>query len=308
MKGLSAVILVASLLLMGCSDTSKPPVAEGPSTPVNDSSSPTTKAPSSSPPKIAQGKPYTGWPDAIVVLGHSGSTGESSDPDRSGVEVRENSWVTGTNPDVNSLYLRIVAENPNIKGHALALSEGGATVDEVLSQASAAVAEQPRNALVVIQVMDNDIVCPATQHDYAQFQTTFQNVLSELDRGLPTSRIFVVTQFGSPDTYAEALTPIQRRSFGGTGPCAFLDPEGRIFPKELHRLEKIIRGYEAALEQGCAAFARCVFDDGAFSNAVDKPQYIAPDLNHFSVAGHAEAAALAWEAMRRGGLVPAGGS
>ncbi len=263
---------------------------------------------SSSVSETTQGKPYKGWPDAIVVLGHSGSTGESSDPNQPGVEVRENSWVTGTNPEVNSLYLRIRAENPKIEGHAFPLSQAGATVEQVLAQASVAVAQQPHNPLVVIQVMDNDIGCPATPQDFAQFQSTFEDVLSELDRGLPTSRIFVVTQFGSPDTYAQTLTPVQRRSFGGTGPCAFLSPKGRIVPKELERLETIIRGYEEALEQGCGAYSRCVFDARAFSNAVEKPQFIAEDLNHFSVAGHAEAAAVAWNAMRRGGLVPAGSS
>ena len=178
----------------------------------------------------------------------------------------------------------------------------------MLAQASTAVAQQPRNALVVIQVMDNDIGCPATPRDFAQFQDTFDNVLSELDRGLPTSRIFVVTQFGSPDTYAEALTKVERQSLGGTGPCAFLSPEGRVVPQELERLETIIRGDQEARGQGCAAYSRCVFDDRAFSNTVDNPQFIAEDLNHFSVAGHAEAAAVAWNAMRRGGLIPAGSS
>src|SRR3954454_11786639 len=45
----------------------------------------------------------SGYPNSIAVLGHSGSTGENSDPDQPGVEVRENSWATGSNPEVNSL-------------------------------------------------------------------------------------------------------------------------------------------------------------------------------------------------------------
>jgi hypothetical protein len=283
---LLVVLPVAALLVAGCGGDSSPPSAS---------------RSSASPP--ARAEPYTGYPDAIVALGHSGSTGEDSDPQQPGVEVRENSWVTGTNPAVDSLYERILAKHPEIRGHVLALSQGGATVEDVLGQAVTAVSEQPHNALVVVQVMDNDIACPATKADLARFEDTFGTVLSTLDQGLPSSRIFVVTQFGSPDTYAAALTPAQRRAFGGTGPCAFLDPRGRVVPRELDRLESIIQGYEAALRRGCAAVPRCAFDDGAFGDAVDRAEYISTDLNHFSVAGHAAAASIAWHALRREGLV-----
>ena len=56
-----------------------------------------------------------GYPDSIAVLGHSGSTGEHSDPKRPFAEVRANSWATGSNPKVNSLYLRILERNPAIR-------------------------------------------------------------------------------------------------------------------------------------------------------------------------------------------------
>src|SRR5215217_954178 len=40
-------------------------------------------------------------PIGIVAIGHSGLTGESSDLDRPGEPAPENSWATGTNPEVN---------------------------------------------------------------------------------------------------------------------------------------------------------------------------------------------------------------
>ena len=238
-------------------------------------------------------------------MGHSGSTGESSDPDQPGVEIRKNSWVTGTNPKVNSLYQRLLAVHPQIKGHAVALSQGGATVDDLVRQAADAVTEQPPSPVVVIQIMDNDIICPASKQDLTQFQDTFQTALRTLDEGLPTSRLFVVSQFGSPASNVAASTPAQRRKYGSTGPCAYLDLKGHPVPTKIKRLDDTIHGYEARLAAGCAKFARCVYDDGAFGNVVDRPQYIAIDGAHFSVAGHAKAAAVAWGAMRRGGLVPA---
>jgi hypothetical protein len=234
------------------------------------------------------------YPNSLAVLAHSGATGEDSDPDRPGVEVRANSWATGTNPAVNSVYLRILAHNPAIKGHNFNLAQGGATVHDLVLQAEEAVTLEPRPELVLIQIMDNDIVCPPTARDYAQFRSTFISALDVLAKGAPESSFFVVSEFGSPTTYWKALSPAQRRSIGGTGPCAFLDPDGRLVAKELRRLEKIIHGYEAQLEAGCERFRHCRYDGGAFGRVVDRPEYITPDLNHFSVQGHAKAAAVAW--------------
>jgi hypothetical protein len=75
-------------------------------------------------------------------------------------------------------------------------------------------------------------------------------------------------------------------------------------PKEVDRLERIIHGYEAAARAACRAVARCFDDRGAFGRVVDRPEYITEDLNHFSVEGHAKAAAVAFAAMRRVGALP----
>jgi hypothetical protein len=251
------------------------------------------------------GSPYVGYPNSIVVLGHSGATGESSDPRRPGEEVRANSWATGTNPAVNSLYLRILAKNPHIKRHNLNLAQGGATVQQLVLQAQQAVSVKPKPDLFVIQTMDNDIVCPATAHDYAAFRSTFVSALKTLASSAPGSSIFVVSQFGSPGTYARSLTRAERRTFGGNGFCDFVDPNGRIVPKKVARLDKVIHGYETQLRSGCTRFSQCRYDGGAFGRIVDKREYVAPsDLNHFSIKGHAKAAAVAWAAMKRAGLVP----
>ena len=59
--------------------------------------------------------------DSIVVLGHSGTTGYGSDPSNPGGDVRENSWATGSNPAVDSIYRRLLATHPAMKGHATSL-------------------------------------------------------------------------------------------------------------------------------------------------------------------------------------------
>jgi hypothetical protein len=277
--GPTAVVLVL-LLVAACSAGSAP------------------KRPSATTP-VPPSTPYVGYPDSIVALGHSGSTGESSDPDQAvGVETRGNSWITGTNPTVDSLYLRLLAVHPQIKDHAVSLSRGGATVSDVLGQADQAVARRPSRPLIVIQVVDNDIACPATTQDYTTFQATFESVLKTLTDGLPTARVFVVSHYGRPANDVRTLTAEQRVQEGGTGPCAFLDPQGRLVPRELDRLDRIILRYDEALRAGCGKFTACQYDDGAFRAAPSRPELTSPiDLNHFSIAGHAEAAAVAWQAM-----------
>jgi hypothetical protein len=244
------------------------------------------------------------YPSSIAVLGHSGATGENSDPTRPGFEARANSWATGTNPAVNSLYLRILAKNPKVKGRRSNLAQGGATVRDLVRQAGRAVALKPKPKLIVIQIMDSDIVCPVTRRDLTSFRSTFVSALRRLARGAPKSRFFVVSQFGSPGTYAEALAPAERRTIGGSGPCDFVDPSGRIVPAKVARADKVIHRYEAQLAAGCKRFRRCRYDGGAAGRIVDKREYYSSDLNHLSIRGHAEAAAVAWSAMQRAGLIP----
>ena len=250
------------------------------------------------------GRPYVGYPNSIAVLAHSGATGENSDPHEPRAEVRENSWATGTNPAVKSLYVRILARNSKIKGHNFNLAQGGANVDELVFQAEEAVELEPRPDLIVIQIGDNDIVCPVSADDLRAFRSSFESALDVLAKGTPTSRLFVVSQFGSPTTYAKALTQPERQSIGGTGPCDFVDPSGRLAPGKLANLEEAIHGYEAQLEAGCKRFPRCRYDGGAFGRVVETREFFSSDLNHLSVKGHAKAAAVAWAALKRAGLVP----
>jgi hypothetical protein len=245
-----------------------------------------------------------GYPSSIAVLGHSGSTGENSDPRQPGVEVRSNSWATGTNPKVDSLYLRILAHNPAARGHNDSYSEGGADVSRLDAQADALLASDPKPDLMVIQIMDQDLTCPVERGPLAQFRKDLTSTLKKLAYGAPGSSEFVVSQFGSVGTYAKSLSREERASQGGTGPCDFMTPSGGIAQKKVARLEKAIHAYEAALKSACGEVHRCTYDGGAFGRIRDRRRFVSSDLNHFSITGHAKAAAVAWAAMRRTGVLP----
>ena len=68
----------------------------------------------------------------------------------------------------------------------------------------------PKPELILIQIMDADIVCPATKRAYRAFRSTFLSALKVLVRGAPQSSFFVVSQFGSPTTENKAFTLAQR--------------------------------------------------------------------------------------------------
>jgi hypothetical protein len=287
--------IVLSLVLVGsgCSGSESGTDAGG-----DPATSPQTSAPPTA-------QPYTGYPDSIAVLGHSGATGEGSGGDP-GVEVRENSWATGTNRDVNSVYLRILQHNEAIKGHAYNLAQGGANLSVINAQAEAAVELDPAPELVLVQAIDNDLVCPAGDPELQMFEDELTQLLTTLSEGLPGSRFFLTTQDSSaPSKEAATLSREERQQSGGTGPCAIFDSDGRVVPAEVRRLEEIIARYTDRLSEVCDRFERCYHDPAVFE-FVAKREFRTPDLNHDSVAGLANNADVAWSALRQGGLVPAG--
>jgi hypothetical protein len=304
-KGLAPLLCLAALVLTGCGAQRGAAPAASETTAAAAPGAAAT--PAAAPPVSAA----PGYPGSMAVLGHSNATGEDSDPAQPHAVIRANSWATGTNTAVNSIYRRILAKNPAIKGHNYNLAQPGATVDALLLQARQAVTLTPKPGLFLVQIMDADIVCPATHGDYATFRSKLITALGVLARGAPHSRIFVVSQWGSPATTWKALRPAQRLQFvagdqggGGTGPCAFIDPRGGLVPKEAARLDTTIHGYEAQLAAGCKRIPRCTYDGGAFGRQVDKNEYISEDLNHFTIKGAAAAAAVAWAAMRQLGVIP----
>jgi len=291
-----ATLVLVLAVLAGCGGADHKPAtsSKAPATATAETASPAT-------PK----RWTTGYPNSIAVLGHSGSTGESSDPEKAPhVETRENSWATGTNPAVDSVYSRILARNPAIEGHVLSLSEGGADIAQVSRQAESLL-ERGGADLILVQVMDNDITCPLEQDALTEFSGRLTTMLEDLATGAPGSRTFLVSQFGSPLTNARTVPQAERAQQAGTGPCDFITRSGGIAAAKVARLEKAIHAYERALEDACRRVLNCTYDGGAFGRTKDRREYTSSiDPDHFSVKGHAKAAAVAWAALRRAHLVP----
>jgi hypothetical protein len=76
-----------------------------------------------------------------------------------------------------------------------------------MQQARRVVVLKPQPELVLVQIMDNDIVCPAKASDFAAFRHTLISALRIIAKRSPASRMFPVSQFGSQQTWWKAASP-----------------------------------------------------------------------------------------------------
>lgn len=270
----TAVTLLAATVLLGCG-------GQNPSAPA-----------SSAPPKQN--------PAGVVAIGHSGLTGESSDPQRPGEDALENSWATGTNPDVKSIYLRLSAVRPETQGHVSNRAMGGAVAQDLPEQARAALADVPTPALVIVQTIDNDITCDGGDAAHVpEFGEAVAETLTIINEASPGTKILIVGQPGRPTvagTEVEAKRdPAMKAETTGVGPCDFFDPSGKLNPSHVAELRSIIEGYEAEQARVCAAAQNCSTDEGIAAMFVEGPTDRI--LGHWNVTGQAKVAALFWPAV-----------
>ena len=79
-------------------------------------------------------EPTHHYPNSIVVIGHSGATGYNSDPTAPKADAKQNSWATGDNPEVDSIYTRLLAVNGAARGHNVNVAVDGTGVNELAGQ------------------------------------------------------------------------------------------------------------------------------------------------------------------------------
>lgn len=243
-----------------------------------------------------------GAPVGVIAIGHSGLTGENSDPARPGQPAPENSWATGTSPEVNSIYQRLVARHPQDRGHVANAAVGGTTVEALPSQARIALGSVPNPELVIVQTIDNDIRCDGTDADNTRsFGRALQQALEGIHAASPRSRILLAGQLGRPSTvFVSQLVaehPDAKDSLTGSGICDFYDEHGKLRTRGFAELARIVEGYEAEQARVCAAVSSCSTDHGTRARYADTVENFSDDWNHLSVAGQAAEAELMWPAV-----------
>lgn len=232
--------------------------------------------------------------------GHSGLTGWNSDPKQPRLDAPQNSWATGANPAVNSIYQRILALNEGIRGHAYNLAVSGSKVGDLVRQANEAAALPVKPELVIIQSIDNDMGCDGTDaQNYRPFGATLARALDILVASNPDVQIFIINQWATAKNFATVARsiPDQRTSLAEDGPCGLLKPSGKLRPAGIASYERILAGYYKQIKLVCARLADCSTDHNALHRMVIQRSDLAPDGGHLSVRGQRRMAAVAWQAL-----------
>ncbi len=284
--------LILSVLLGGCAGSSAatitpPPAAQATASPA------ITSAPSPSP------TPDLAHPVGMIAMGHSGLTGEGTGTE--GHANYDGSWATGTMPDVNSIYLRLVAALPATKDHVDNEAAGAAPASALADQAQAALGHVPAPALAIIQTVDDDINCEADNVDAVAASVTA--ALQLIHTATPNTKILVVGQAGRPSvTFIQSLVaahPEVKADLTGGGACDFYNLDGTINEDGFTTLTAAIDKYEAAVAQACAAVPNCATDGGVRRTWVDHLESFSPDWNHYNVTGQAAEATQLWPVVEK---------
>jgi hypothetical protein len=252
-----------------------------------------------------------GYPNAIVVLGDGGAAGHASNPAHTFQDAPENSWATGTNPAVDSVYSRILALNPAARGHAVNLARDDLSTAGFTAQTHRAIALDPKPDLVIVELGDR-AAATCDGHDdahYADFRNEWNTVLQTLATGLPDARIFIVSpwggsygsSWGSFDSYVRYLDGLDegaRLGHAGKGLCQFVaSPSGRVVSARVAYMKKTWAGFEAQKAAACAQFPQCRYDGGVAGRIAVTAADVAQGGGYPTIQGNAELAAAEWAVL-----------
>jgi hypothetical protein len=285
----AVTVLLAAGLLAGCSDDATPASAEKDYAPSGTGSTSPDQAPTPTPEL-----------DSIAVIGHSGATGANSDPDKPNTDARENSWATGDNPAVRSLYLRLLATHHALAGNAFNEALDGSDVSSLADQASLAMQHDPVPDVVLIQSLDNDERCDGTDRQNQEpYATSLDAVIRSIVDTSKQTQVYLVSQWATAADYAAAVKddPEAATQLGGSGPCDLFDDRGRFRRAGARNQQALVDMYWDTVVKTCARIPRCFTDGGVEQRLVPAPRDITYDFNHLSVSGHRKFAQLSWSAL-----------
>lgn len=218
------------------------------------------------------------------------------------VDCPANSWATGTNPAVDSIYARILAANPAIAGDAHNVARSGSEVAALPGQVTTAIGLNVEYVTIAIGANDICGVDEAAMTSVADFQTDFQAAIDLLRTRLPGARISVAS---IPNVhYLWKILHTDARAvatWSSLGVCqsmlANATSTTRADAARRNRVLTRIVALNGVLASVCGANAQCRYDNGAgFAYRFTPAQISTRDYFHADVAGQAAIADVEWGA------------
>ena len=243
------------------------------------------------------------YPSSMDALGGSVTRGFNTDCPDPWIDCPDNSWATGANPAVDSVYLRLLALNPQLKNNNANDAESGTTMADLDGQTQSAVRREAE--LVLIAMGTNDACGGRTgvMTEVSVFRDEFTRAMGTLKAGMPGARVHVVS---IPDLYQrwEILhtVPSAVKAWRSIPFCPTLltHPTSNA-PTDVVRRTAVrarVLEFNSVLAQVCAKYPQCTTDGGAaFRSPVMPAEFSTHDYWHPNIAGQATLARLIWATL-----------
>ncbi len=219
------------------------------------------------------------------------------------IDCPENSWATGTNKAVNSVYERILAKNAAIKGNNNNDAKSGAKMSELNGQAEKALTRKVELVSVLMGANDACTSSVSTMTSVANYKSQFETAMNTLTKGLPSAqidigslanvyRLWEIFHTNSSAVSTWNSLKICQSLLANPTSLAKADEERRLQVKT--REEE----FDSTLESVCAKYTQCKYDKGlGFKTVFNTNDVGTRDYFHPSIEGQALIASAAWEAF-----------
>jgi lysophospholipase L1-like esterase len=243
------------------------------------------------------------YPSSMDALGGSVTVGFNTNCPDPWTDCPDNSWATGTNPIVDSVYLRLLALNPQLRDHNANDAESGTTMADLDQQAQNAVS---RDAELVLIAMGTNDACggrSSVMTEVSVFRDEFTRAMDTLTAGLPGARVHVLS---IPDLYQrwQSFHTIPRavKAWRSIPFCpTLLTHPTSSAPADVARRAAVrarVLDFNSVLAQVCAHYPRCTTDGAtAFRAPVIAAEFSTHDYWHPNIAGQATLARLVWDTL-----------
>lgn len=217
-------------------------------------------------------------------------------------DCTQNSWATGTNTTVNSVYKRILANNGLISGKNFNDAKSGAKMVDLGGQVTTA---NGRAVELITVLMGANDVCTSSESSMtavSTFASQFQQAMNTASAGSPNARISIgsipniynlwnILHTNSSAVSTWGLYGICQSMLVNPTSTAQVDVDRRA------RVQQRNIDFNTQLAQICAQYIHCRFDNNAAYNL----QFATSDVStrdyfHPAIAGQAKAASTAWGA------------
>jgi lysophospholipase L1-like esterase len=207
------------------------------------------------------------------------------------------SWSTGTKASVNSQYLRILALNTKIKGHAFNDAKTGANMSALDGQLKTAASQHAQYVTVLMGANDICTSSIATMTPTSTFQSEVQTALADFFAADPKAHLYMSSL---PNIYQLWSVLHNNPNAEATWQLFNICQSMLATSNTDADRQKVVKQEAAdnqALASACAAYIQCRWDGYAGYNFAFPASDISTlDYFHPNVTGQKDIATITWKA------------